>query len=68
MTRPVPGCILRGMAAKTKRVGVTLPGDLLLKIDLERGDVPRSLWIQRAVEERLVALRDVFKSLDKGKK
>lgn len=32
-------------------VGVSLPQDLLAKIDAERGDIPRSKFLQRLLEQ-----------------
>jgi len=38
---------------KTEKPGITLPVSLLQKIDKNRGDVPRSTYIRRAVESYL---------------
>jgi metal-responsive CopG/Arc/MetJ family transcriptional regulator len=35
---------------KTEKLGITLPVKLLQKIDNQRGDIPRSKFIRRAVE------------------
>jgi hypothetical protein len=40
---------------KTARIHMHVEPELLREIDLVRGDVPRQVWIQRAVEERLQA-------------
>ena len=36
---------------KSIAVGISLPKDLLSKIDVERRDVPRSRYLQRLVEK-----------------
>lgn len=36
------------------RVNVSLPDELLARVDAVRGDVARSLWLRRAVERALV--------------
>jgi hypothetical protein len=33
---------------------IRLPEDLVLRIDAERGDVPRERWVRRTLEEALV--------------
>jgi metal-responsive CopG/Arc/MetJ family transcriptional regulator len=38
---------------RTEKLGITLPKSLLHKIDNNRGDVPRSKYIRRAVESYL---------------
>jgi metal-responsive CopG/Arc/MetJ family transcriptional regulator len=38
---------------RTEKLGITLPKSLLYKIDNNRGDVPRSKYIRRAVESYL---------------
>jgi metal-responsive CopG/Arc/MetJ family transcriptional regulator len=38
---------------RTEKLGITLPISLLQKIDKNRGDVPRSKFIRRAVESFL---------------
>jgi metal-responsive CopG/Arc/MetJ family transcriptional regulator len=40
---------------RTEKLGITLPVSLLQKIDKNRGDVPRSTYIRRAVESYLKA-------------
>jgi hypothetical protein len=35
---------------RTEKLGTTLPISLLQKIDHKRGDIPRSTYIRRAVE------------------
>lgn len=36
-----------------ERINLPLPAWLLEAVDSERGDVPRTVWIRRAIEERL---------------
>ena len=36
---------------KTKKVGITLPIVLVKQTDKSRGDIPRSTFIRRAVEQ-----------------
>ena len=38
---------------RTEKLGITLPISLLRKIDNNRGDIPRSTYIRRAVERYL---------------
>ena len=38
---------------RTEKLGITLPKSLLHKIDNKRGDVPRSTFIRRALENCL---------------
>ena len=38
---------------RTEKLGITLPVKLLQKIESERGDIPRSTFIRRAVESYL---------------
>ena len=38
---------------RTEKLGITLPISLLQKIDRNRGDIPRSTYIRRAVESYL---------------
>jgi metal-responsive CopG/Arc/MetJ family transcriptional regulator len=35
---------------RTEELGITLPISLLKKIDSNRGDIPRSKYIRRAIE------------------
>ena len=35
---------------KTEKLGITLPVSLLEKLDNNRGDIPRSRYIRRAIE------------------
>jgi hypothetical protein len=37
-------------ADRTRKIAITLPKSILQKIDNERGDIPRSRYILRAVE------------------
>jgi hypothetical protein len=36
---------------KCKSTGLSLPTELMLKIDRERGDIPRSRFLLRIIEE-----------------
>jgi len=38
---------------RTEKLGITLPVSLLRKIDNNRGDIPRSTYIRRALERYL---------------
>ena len=38
---------------KTEKVGITLPGSILKRMDKVRGDIPRSTFIRRAIEQFL---------------
>ncbi|MFL6346417.1 MAG: hypothetical protein ACJ71A_13365 [Nitrososphaeraceae archaeon] len=40
---------------RTEKLGITLPISLLQKIDNNRGDIPRSRYIRRAIERSLKA-------------
>jgi len=44
MIRTTPG-------HKTEKVGMTLPNSLVKQADKARGDIPRSMFIRRAVEQ-----------------
>jgi metal-responsive CopG/Arc/MetJ family transcriptional regulator len=35
---------------RTEKLGITLPLSLLQKIDIKRGDIPRSRYTRRAIE------------------
>ena len=37
----------------TNRIGITLPGDVIEKIDTQRGDIARSRYILRLIESSL---------------
>jgi metal-responsive CopG/Arc/MetJ family transcriptional regulator len=37
----------------TVKLGITLPKSIIQKIDNKRGDIPRSLFIRRAIESYL---------------
>ena len=41
-------------ADKTEKVGITLPIVLVKKTDKARGDIPRSTFIRRAVEQYIL--------------
>lgn len=51
----VYGISMRGtiLDDKTERVGITLPNSLVKEIDKVRGEIPRSTFIRRAVEQFL---------------
>jgi len=38
---------------KTEKVGITLPISILKRVDKVRADVPRSMFIRRAIEQFL---------------
>jgi metal-responsive CopG/Arc/MetJ family transcriptional regulator len=38
---------------KTEKLGITLPISLLKQIENKRGDIPRSTYIRRAIENYL---------------
>jgi hypothetical protein len=38
---------------KTVKLGITLPKSIILKIDKKRGDIPRSRYILRSIENYL---------------
>ena len=42
-----------GASDKTEKLGITLPKSIVQKIDKERGDIPRSRYILRAIENYL---------------
>jgi len=42
---------------RTQKLGITLPKSLLRIIDSKRGDIPRSTYIRRAVENYLKTRR-----------
>jgi len=41
------------MPARFKAVGISLPKELIEKIDRLRGDVPRSVFIRKLIEKQL---------------
>lgn len=43
------GCTLRVV----KNINLALPEELLQAVDELRGDVPRTVWIRRAIEARV---------------
>jgi hypothetical protein len=43
----------RMLLDKTERVGITIPGSILKRVDKVRGDIPRSTFIRRAIQESL---------------
>lgn len=38
-----------------EHINLTVPAELLEAIDKARGDVPRTVWIRRAIEQKLIA-------------
>jgi metal-responsive CopG/Arc/MetJ family transcriptional regulator len=38
---------------KTEKVGITLPNSLIRQMDRLRGDIPRSTYIRKAIENYL---------------
>ena len=38
-----------------EQIRLPIPAELLEAVDQARGDVPRTVWIRRAIEERLAA-------------
>lgn len=36
-----------------ENINLTIPAELLAAVDEARGDVPRTVWIRRAIEQRL---------------
>jgi metal-responsive CopG/Arc/MetJ family transcriptional regulator len=42
----------------TEKLGITLPKSMIQKIDHRRGDIPRSRYIRRAVENYLSKNKD----------
>ena len=38
---------------KTEKAGIMLPGSILKRMDKVRGDIPRSTFIRRAIEQLL---------------
>lgn len=43
------------MTLKSKMT-VSIPGNLLIDVDKSRGDISRSLFVQRALERTLIAM------------
>jgi hypothetical protein len=37
-------------------IGISLPNEVILQIDLYRGDIPRSKYILRAIQQKLPEL------------
>lgn len=59
-SRKVYQCPCRGTSMvdtikldKTEKVGITLPSSILKRMDNVRGDIPRSAFIRRAIEQFL---------------
>jgi hypothetical protein len=38
------------------KITVGLPAELLVDMDKSRGDIPRSIFVQRAIERTLIAM------------
>jgi hypothetical protein len=51
--RKYTGMVSSTDADRTEKLGITLPISLLKQIDNKRGDIPRSTYIRRAVENYL---------------
>jgi metal-responsive CopG/Arc/MetJ family transcriptional regulator len=49
------------MTMTTTKIGITLPIPLLERIETLRGDIPRSTFIQRAVQEYTFKKRSIKK-------
>jgi metal-responsive CopG/Arc/MetJ family transcriptional regulator len=47
---------------RTEKLGITLPISLLQKIDNNRGNIPRSKYIRRAIENYLKSKGGISKS------
>jgi metal-responsive CopG/Arc/MetJ family transcriptional regulator len=43
-------------SAARSKITVSIPAELLIDLDKSRGDIPRSLFVQRALERTLVAM------------
>jgi metal-responsive CopG/Arc/MetJ family transcriptional regulator len=46
----------RMTSAARSKITVSIPAELLIDLDKSRGDIPRSLFVQRALERTLVAM------------
>jgi len=49
------------MRRTTKPVGISIPPQLIEKIDKDRGDIPRSIFVTRLIEQ-------AYREREKGKK
>ena len=45
--------LVRAQLDKTEKVGITLPGSILKRVDKVRRDIPMSAFIKRAIEQFL---------------
>jgi hypothetical protein len=53
---------------KTVKLGITLPKSIILKIDKKRGDIPRSRYILRSIENYLSSGSSSSKDTDNRNK
>jgi hypothetical protein len=53
---------------KTVKLGITLPKSIILKIDKKRGDIPRSRYILRSIENYLSSSSSSSKDTDNRNK
>jgi hypothetical protein len=54
------------MMVKTKPVGISLPRDIIEKIDRERQDIPRSKYLLRILEKSNWQNNNILNSLETG--
>jgi metal-responsive CopG/Arc/MetJ family transcriptional regulator len=52
-TSTTSGTVVATAMDMTVKLGITLPKSVMLKIDHQRGDIPRSRYIRRAIETYL---------------
>jgi len=50
-----------------EKINLPLPAELLEAVDKARGDVPRTVWIRRAIEQRLADERTYQQALARAK-
>jgi hypothetical protein len=53
---------------KTVKLGITLPKSIIQRIDKKRGDIPRSRYILRSIENYLSSSSSSSKDTDKRSK
>jgi metal-responsive CopG/Arc/MetJ family transcriptional regulator len=53
---------------KTVKLGITLPKSIIQKIDKKRGDIPRSRYILRSIENYLSSSSSSIKDTDSRNK
>jgi metal-responsive CopG/Arc/MetJ family transcriptional regulator len=53
---------------KTVKLGITLPKSIIQRIDKKRGDIPRSRYILRSIENYLSSSSSGSKDTDKRSK